>query len=119
MLLSDIEAKETQALARMEEEESQLRVARQERTESLLATKSSKMSVARLRLDLDQAVQLSIETVQLTSGISDRFEALRSMQDTWYERGRDKGLAFDLEVSVALARHCHSTPSTRSSVARR
>lgn len=33
-----------------------------------------------------------------------RFDALRAEQDRWYERGRDKGLNFDLEVSVHLAR---------------
>ena len=34
----------------------------------------------------------------------DPFEALRTLQVEWYERGRDEGLAFDLEVSIALAR---------------
>ena len=32
-----------------------------------------------------------------------RFEALRSLWDEWYVRGRDKGLNFDLEVSIVLA----------------
>ncbi len=35
---------------------------------------------------------------------ADPFEALRTIQDEWYERGRDKGIAFDLEVAIALAR---------------
>ncbi|MCB2056086.1 MAG: tetratricopeptide repeat protein, partial [Geminicoccaceae bacterium] len=32
------------------------------------------------------------------------FVALRAAQDEWYERGCDKGLNFDLEVAIALAR---------------
>ncbi|WP_425088296.1 hypothetical protein [Stappia sp.] len=31
------------------------------------------------------------------------FEALRAIQDIWYERGRDKGINFDLEVAIMLA----------------
>ncbi|WP_299860619.1 tetratricopeptide repeat protein [uncultured Hoeflea sp.] len=34
---------------------------------------------------------------------SNLFDALRAVQDEWYVRGRDKGLNFDLEVSIALA----------------
>jgi tetratricopeptide (TPR) repeat protein len=33
-----------------------------------------------------------------------QFGALRAEQDRWYERGRDQGLNFDLEVAIALAR---------------
>ena len=33
-----------------------------------------------------------------------RFAALRALRREWYERGRDKGLNFDAEVAVALAR---------------
>ena len=36
------------------------------------------------------------------------FGALRGRFIEWYERGRDKGLGFDLEVSIALARECLS-----------
>ena len=32
-----------------------------------------------------------------------RFDALRAVFREWYERGRDRGLAFDLEVAIALA----------------
>ncbi len=35
-----------------------------------------------------------------------RFDALRSVRREWYERGRDKGLSFDLEVSIELAQVC-------------
>jgi tetratricopeptide (TPR) repeat protein len=33
-----------------------------------------------------------------------QFGALRAEQDRWHARGRDKGLNFDLEVAIALAR---------------
>ena len=36
------------------------------------------------------------------------FETLRREEDVWYERGRDKGLRLDLEVSIALARQSQS-----------
>jgi hypothetical protein len=32
-----------------------------------------------------------------------RFAALRAEQDGWYERGRDRGLALDLDVAIRLA----------------
>ena len=34
---------------------------------------------------------------------ADRFDALRRERDTWYKRGRDKGLNLDLSVAIALA----------------
>ena len=40
-----------------------------------------------------------------------QFGALRQVQDVWYERGRDKGLNFDLEVSIELARRSYSRAS--------
>ncbi|MCB1832465.1 MAG: tetratricopeptide repeat protein, partial [Geminicoccaceae bacterium] len=40
-----------------------------------------------------------------------RFNALRTLLEEWYERGRDKGLNFDLEVAIELAR----TTTTRAS----
>jgi tetratricopeptide (TPR) repeat protein len=33
------------------------------------------------------------------------FHALRALQDDWYERGRDLGLAFDATVAIHLAEH--------------
>ena len=39
-----------------------------------------------------------------TPNNAERFEALRSIQDNWYVRGRDKGISFDLEVSTNLAK---------------
>jgi tetratricopeptide (TPR) repeat protein len=34
----------------------------------------------------------------------DRFAALRAHQDEWYVRGRDRGVNFDLEVAIEIAR---------------
>ncbi|MEM7499161.1 MAG: hypothetical protein AAF371_14355 [Pseudomonadota bacterium] len=39
-----------------------------------------------------------------TQDPGERFAALRKVQDEWYERGRDRGLNLDLEVSIHLAR---------------
>ena len=40
------------------------------------------------------------------------FAALRALQDEWYVSGRDKGLNFDAEVAVHLARHSISVAQT-------
>lgn len=45
-----------------------------------------------------------VVTQVLTEHAVGRFPALRAEWERWYERGRDKGLNFDLEVSVHLAR---------------
>ncbi len=51
----------------------------------------------------DAAAFLVEKTDRETADPAQRFNALRTVQDEWYESGRDKGLAFDLEVSIALA----------------
>ncbi|MBR9850545.1 MAG: tetratricopeptide repeat protein [Rhodobacteraceae bacterium] len=43
--------------------------------------------------------RIEIEMLEQTA----RFDALRSVWQEWYQRGRDKGLNFDLEVSIELA----------------
>ncbi|MDJ0822067.1 MAG: helix-turn-helix transcriptional regulator, partial [Paracoccaceae bacterium] len=58
------------------------------------------ISQAVLERSVDSAVALEMERWRLDGG---GFEALRNVQDVWYERGRDKGLRFDLEVAIALA----------------
>ncbi len=37
---------------------------------------------------------------------SQQFEALRVVQDQWYEKGREMGLALELEVAIELAQRC-------------
>ncbi|MEM9223788.1 MAG: tetratricopeptide repeat protein, partial [Pseudomonadota bacterium] len=41
-----------------------------------------------------------------------RFDALRKVRWEWYERGRDKGLNFDLKVAIALARKSSARATT-------
>ncbi|MCI5112851.1 MAG: helix-turn-helix domain-containing protein [Marivita sp.] len=60
-----------------------------------------------LMRDVEEAARLVVEQVEAeTPDVAERFEALRDAQDEWYERGRDQGLAFDLEVSIAVAQIC-------------
>lgn len=56
---------------------------------------------SRMRNDPGTAAALELKRWRLDGG---GFGDLRKVQDGWYERGRDKGLAFDLQVSIALAR---------------
>ncbi len=58
-----------------------------------------------LRLDAASLSQKLVKRLELTNPPL-RFEAVRTLQYEWFERGRDKGLNFDLEVSIALARIC-------------
>lgn len=61
------------------------------------------LAQAVLARDVDGAVALELRKLRL-EGATDAFEALRKVQDEWYVRGCDKGLAFDLEVSIGLAK---------------
>ncbi|MFK7752819.1 MAG: helix-turn-helix domain-containing protein, partial [Sedimentitalea sp.] len=54
-----------------------------------------------IQRDVDGAVALELERWRLEGG---GFQALRDIWRVWYERGRDKGLRFDLEVAIGLAR---------------
>ena len=58
------------------------------------------LSQAVLDRSVDDAATLELERWRLDGG---GFGALRARFIEWYERGRDKGLAFDLQVSIALA----------------
>jgi tetratricopeptide (TPR) repeat protein len=61
-----------------------------------------------LARDADAVCKRIVEKVELDHpDPAARFDAIRSIFIEWYERGRDKGLAFDLEVSIQLARHSH------------
>ncbi|WP_441255910.1 alpha/beta hydrolase [Tardiphaga sp. 285_C5_N1_2] len=59
-----------------------------------------------LRRDEMSAAHRILKRMELEHGESrlERFSELRARQDEWYERGVDKGLNFDLLVSVELAR---------------
>jgi hypothetical protein len=57
-----------------------------------------------LTRDADAACYYELKKIAIdTSEPAAQFGALHRIQDMWYERGRDKGLNFDLEVSIALA----------------
>jgi tetratricopeptide (TPR) repeat protein len=49
------------------------------------------------------AAKWALHKVKLTAQVPDLFDALRDEQDRWYVSGRDKGLAFDLQVAIAIA----------------
>ncbi|MGV6850169.1 MAG: hypothetical protein ACWA5A_17485, partial [Marinibacterium sp.] len=61
----------------------------------------TQISQARVVNQPNLAIAAELETLTLSGG---GFEDLRAVQDVWYERGRDKGLRFDLEVAIGLAR---------------
>lgn len=57
-----------------------------------------------LMRDVEEAARLVVEQVEAEMpDMAGRFEALLDAQQEWYVRGRDQGLAFDLEVSIAVA----------------
>jgi tetratricopeptide (TPR) repeat protein len=84
------------ALAR-EEAESRARSAR------LL---DSAVEVATLAGDAPKVAALALRRAELDGPLA--FDALRALQDEWYVRGRDRGVSFDLAVSIALARTTHA-----------
>ncbi|MGC1504000.1 MAG: tetratricopeptide repeat protein [Sulfitobacter sp.] len=57
----------------------------------------------RLRNDPAAAAGRLVEQLRLDAG-GLSFEALRDLQDEWYVRGRDGGLAFEATVAIHLAR---------------
>jgi tetratricopeptide (TPR) repeat protein len=66
-----------------------------------------------LRRDAKAVAQKLAKRVDITTpDASTRFAALRAVQDEWYERGRDKGLNLDLEVSIELAKITVARAST-------
>jgi tetratricopeptide (TPR) repeat protein len=71
------------------------------RTERLL---TSGIELALLDRDADRAAGLLVQRADLQAGGRIAFEALHALWIEYYERGRDKGVALDLEVSIALAR---------------
>jgi hypothetical protein len=57
-----------------------------------------------LRGDASAAAAKIVRRIALNTPEAQRFEAIRRVLHEWYERGRDKGLNLDLQVSIALAR---------------
>ncbi|MEX0284073.1 MAG: tetratricopeptide repeat protein [Paracoccaceae bacterium] len=62
-----------------------------------------------LTRNVNRAVALEMKKWTLEDG---GFQDLQVVQDVWYVRGRDKGLRFDLEVSIGLAEVCCGRATT-------
>jgi len=89
------------------------RVAQQ--TSGLMRMLDSAVDQARLLNRPDMAATALVERLTLDTP-ADPFNALRALQDIWYERGRDQGLAFDATVAIHLAEEtfaCAQTPDQR------
>lgn len=99
-LLSEIEDEESATYERIIHERAELEKAEAAYKSRLQDTKAAKLAIAGAQLDVMQTVKLELEKLALVGG---DFEALRAVQNVWYERGRDKGLRFDLKVAIALA----------------
>ncbi|MEL6952185.1 MAG: tetratricopeptide repeat protein [Pseudomonadota bacterium] len=71
--------------------------------------------IAQAVLNRDVEVAVSYELKKLPLEVPEpevQFEALRSSFIEWCQRGRDMGLNFDLEVSIALARESEARATT-------
>jgi len=86
-------------LAAMAEEDTRRRAAR-----ARLYDKGVAQAI--LARSVPEAVRYLLLSIDLeTPDPREGWDRLRQVQGEWYQRGRDKGLNFDLEVSIALARH--------------
>jgi tetratricopeptide (TPR) repeat protein len=83
-----------------------------EQTSGLMRLWDSTVAQATLRNRPDLAADALVERLMLDTP-ADPFAALRALQDDWYERGRDKGLAFDATVAIHLADHSLTFARTR------
>jgi len=75
-----------------------------EQTSGLMRLWDSTVAQATLRNRPDLAADALVERRMLDTP-ADPFAALRALWYEWYERGRDKGLAFDATVAIHLADH--------------
>ncbi|MHA6325731.1 hypothetical protein, partial [Roseivivax sp. CAU 1753] len=97
----DIEA----GVAALSRARAEMRDDEQRRAAAYLAVLDRSVDQAVLARDVSGAAELVTEKIaRETPDPAARFAALRKAQDAWYVAGRDKGLRFDLEVSIALAR---------------
>ncbi len=65
-----------------------------------------------LRRDASSAADRIVQRATLEAP-EDLFGAICAAQQEWYDRGRDRGLALDLEVSIELARRCTEHAGTQ------
>ena len=93
------------ALAREAEEARRLDERRQESSARSLRLLDAAIEQDLLRRDADSAAARLVRKAEIERPEGARlFDHLRAVQDEWYERGRDRGLNLDLEISIALAR---------------
>ncbi len=109
-LPGNVDAAVNAVLARVDELNDEGRI---DEAEAALLDEMARAEAAQMRLidkglaqvvltrNVPLAVDLELKKLALDG---DGFDALRAVRREWYERGRDKGLAFDLEVAIALAR---------------
>ncbi|MEM1040265.1 MAG: tetratricopeptide repeat protein, partial [Pseudomonadota bacterium] len=96
---------EEQAFVRAEALEREATDARKARQGLLVEALREKESAAKTIFNVAGTVSAVMRRVQLETEDPDKlFEAQRLAQNQWYERGRDKGLNFDLEVAIGLNR---------------
>lgn len=82
-----------------------------ERNQARSALMTSGVDLARTLNDPRAAADYELARLSLDAP-SDPFESLRTLRREWYERGRDKGLAFDPLVSIALAETSVARPGS-------
>ena len=86
-------------LAAMDEEDERRKAGR-------LKLLTTAITQARIRRSVDDAVRYILAQVELEFGLGEAAsKRLFEIRGEWFERGRDKGLNFDLEVVVSLDRH--------------
>ena len=88
------------ALAEFEDED-----ARRAQAKAQLLDKGIAQAI--FRADAEGAADLIVrQVVDEATDHETRFAMLRKVQDDYYERGRDKGVNFDLEIAIALSNRC-------------
>lgn len=104
--LDDATAAIDAALAREAEEARLLEERRQESRARTLRLLDAGIDQDLLRRDADSVAARLVEKARTeVPENTSLFDYLRAIRNEWYERGRDKVLAIDLEVAIALARH--------------
>ncbi|HHL22678.1 MAG TPA: tetratricopeptide repeat protein [Aliiroseovarius sp.] len=63
------------------------------------------VDVAVLAGNAERAAELALAQADLEAGGRAGFDDLRKLQNGFYEKGRDKGIAIDLRIAIALAEH--------------
>jgi tetratricopeptide (TPR) repeat protein len=104
-LLTELEWREAAALEALVVRRREIEAEEAALTAAHVETKRRAVAAAIARLDAEGAAKRIAEIVTLEMpDPAARFAALRAVQHTWYEQGRDQGLNLGLAVSAELAR---------------